>query len=263
MGVPHISTPVLRFFRCIARGYFRRHFSAVRVSEGSRWANLPAGPVIAFANHSSWWDPMVSVQLANKYMPKRRHYAPMAAAALEHYPILKRIGVFGVERHTARGAAQFLRTGLAILKTGGVLWVTPQGRFADARERPLEFKPGLAALASKVPGGCTVLPMAVEYTFWDERLPEVLMQFAEPIHVEGQTADELEETFKAALLDAMETLKAKAIARDPAAFTVLLKGRAGVGGFYQAGQRALARLRGRRYQAAHTAEPTKPAEDQK
>ena len=253
MGVPHISTPVLRFFRWIARGYFRRHFSAVRVSEGARWAKLPDGPVIVFANHSSWWDPMVSVLLASRYMPERRHYAPMDAAALQRYPILKRIGVFGVERHTARGAAQFLRTGLEILKCGGVIWITPQGRFADARERPLEFKPGLAALACKLDGGCTVLPMAVEYTFWDERLPEVLMQFAEPIRVQGGPAAELEETLKAALLEAMETLKAKAIARDPAAFSVLLKGRAGVGGFYQLGQRAIARLRRRTYQPEHTA----------
>jgi len=226
MGVPHISTPVLRFFRWIARGYFRRHFSAVRVSEGARWAKLPDGPVIVFANHSSWWDPMVSVLLASRYMPERRHYAPMDAAALQRYPILKRVGV---------------------------IWITPQGRFADARERPLEFKPGLAALACKLDGGCTVLPMAVEYTFWDERLPEVLMHFAEPIRVEGETADELEETLKAALLEAMETLKAKAIARDPAAFSVLLKGRAGVGGFYQLGQRAIARLRRRTYQPEHTA----------
>ena len=44
----------------------------------------------------------------------------MDAAALERYGILKRVGVFGVEMKTARGAAQFLRTGLAILASGGV-----------------------------------------------------------------------------------------------------------------------------------------------
>ena len=45
-----------------------------------------------------------------------------------------------------------------------MLWVTPQGEFVDARTRPLEFKPGLAALAARVArveGGCTVLPLAI------------------------------------------------------------------------------------------------------
>ena len=59
----------------------------------------------------------------------------------------------------------------------------------------------------------------------------------------------------------METLAAKAIARDPAAFEVLQQGRVGTGGFYQLGQKLLARLRGRAFQAEHTAAaplPTAP-----
>ncbi len=221
MGPPHISQPALRFFRGIVRRYFRRHFRAVRVSEPSRWDHLPCGPILIFANHSSWWDPMVSVLLASRFLPHRRSYAPMDAAALQRYGILRHIGIFAVEMNTARGAAQFLRTGLAILKASDALWVTPQGRFADPRERPLAFKPGLAALASKVPGGCTVLPMAIEYPFWDERLPEALIHFGEPLHINGEPAAEVEQTLKAALLEAMTTLQTKAIARDPQAFTLL------------------------------------------
>ena len=177
MDAPHISKPVLGFFRRIVRGYFGRHFRAVRVSDAGRFASVGAGPLIVYANHSSWWDPMVLTLLAARYMRGRAHYAPMDASALARYGILKHVGVFGVEMKTARGAAQFLRTGLAVLGQGGVLWVTPQGRFADARERPLAFKPGLAALASRVKGGCTVLPLAIEYAFWDERLPETLLAF--------------------------------------------------------------------------------------
>ena len=196
---------------------------------------------------------MISVLLARHLLPERRHYAPMDAASLERYGILKQIGIFGVEMKNARGAAQFLRRGLAILAQHGVLWVTPQGRFADARERPLVFKPGLAALAAKVPGGCTVQPLAIEYTFWDERLPEALLHFGEPVHACGQTAAELDAQLQAALLQTMETLRGFAMARDGAAFEVLQAGRAGTGGYYQIGQRLLAGLRGRRFQPQHTA----------
>ncbi len=255
VNAPRISEPMLGFFRRIVRGYFKRHFRAVRVSGAKRFVAAGAGhgPLIVYANHSSWWDPMVQVLLAAELMPERQHFAPMDASALERYGILKRIGVFGVEMKTARGAAQFLRTGLKVLESGGVIWVTPQGRFADARERPLEFKPGLAALAARVKGGCTVMPLAIEYPFWDERLPETLLHFGQAVRVAGESANEIEDRLKVALLAAMEQLQASAVARDPAAFTVLREGRVGAGGFYEVGQRIWARARGRRYQAEHTA----------
>ncbi len=196
---------------------------------------------------------MVQVLLAAELMPERRHYAPMDAKALERYGIFKKIGVFGVEMKTPRGAAQFLRTGTGVVDGGGVLWVTPQGRFADVRERPLEFKPGLAALAARVKGGCTLLPLAIEYPFWDERLPETLLHFGQSVTVRGETAQEIEERMKGALLIALEELRGFAVARDAANFTVLREGRVGTGGVYQLGQRVWARVRGRRYQAEHTA----------
>lgn len=253
MSVPHISKPMLGFFRKIVQGYFRRHFRAVRVSEAGRFRECGPGPLIVYANHSSWWDPMVSVLLAAELMPGREHFAPMDAAALERYGILKRVGIFGVEMQTARGAAQFLRTGLEVLRQDGVLWITPQGKFADARERPLLFKPGLAALAARVPGGCTVLPLAIEYTFWDERLPETLLHFGLPVRVNGEASAAVDARLQEALLETMETLRLKAMTRDAGEFALLRKGRVGTGGFYEFGQRVLARLRGRRFQAEHTA----------
>lgn len=252
MEVPRISTPVLRFFRFIVRGYFRRHFRAVRVSRAERLSSVPDGPVLVYANHSSWWDPMVQVLLAEKLLPARQHFAPMDAVALDRYRIFQQLGVFGVEMKTSRGAAQFLRTGLRVLAEHGILWVTPQGRFADPRERPLDFKPGLAALASRVPGGCTLVPLAIEYPFWNERLPECLLHFGEPVCIHGEPAAAVEERLQAALLQSMTELEQLAIRRDPGPFHEILRGRNGTGGFYALGQRTLARLRGRRFEANHT-----------
>jgi 1-acyl-sn-glycerol-3-phosphate acyltransferase len=262
MDAPHISKPLLRFFRRIVRGYFRRHFRAVRINGAERFkaAGADGRPLIVYANHASWWDPMVQVLLAGELMPGRSHYAPMDAEALEHYAILKRIGVFGIEMNTARGAAQFLRTGLRVLKQGGVMWVTPQGRFADARERPLAFKPGLAALAARVPGGCTVLPLAIEYTFWDERLPETLLHFGQAVTVEDDAAEAVQERLSWALMRAMDELKELAMMRDPGQFQVLRKGRMGTGGFYELGQRIWAAVHGRSYRAQHTAEAVRESE---
>ena len=248
--VPPISAVTLRFFRRIVRGYFRRHFRAVMAQQTERLAQA-SGPLVVYANHSSWWDPMVSVLLASALLPDRRHYAPMDAAALERYPILRKIGIFPVEMATARGAAQFLRTSQTILESGGVVWVTPQGRFADARE-PLAFKPGLGALAVRVPG-LTLLPLAIEYTFWDERLPETLLRCGEPVKfATGTSADAATQELERALTATMQELKAAAMARDVRAFEVLLSGGRGKGGFYALGRRLRGIFTGKRGRVDHT-----------
>lgn len=249
----------MAFFRRIVRGYFRRHFHGVRVAGAQRFvaAGTDQGPLLVYANHGSWWDPMVSILLAERLMKQRKHYAPMDASALERYGILKRVGIFPVEMKTARGAVQFLRTGEEIVRGGGVLWVTPQGRFVDPRVRPLEFKPGLAALAARVAqsaGRCTVMPLAIEYPFWDERLPECLLVFGEAVVV---TAGEQTEAVQVRLIEALQTvmedLKVRAVARDAAGFEVLSGGTLGTGGFYGLGQRLKAMVLRRPYQAEHTA----------
>jgi 1-acyl-sn-glycerol-3-phosphate acyltransferase len=252
MDEPKITAPVLTFFRRIVRGYFRRHFRAVRIANPQFLAQQTTGPLIVYANHSSWWDPMVSVLLAQRLLPQRQHFAPMDASALARYGILKRIGIFGVDLNSIRGAARFLRSSLNLLGKDAVLWITPQGRFADPRERPLAFKPGMAALAARCPNGCTLVPLAIEYPFWTERLPETLLLFGSPIHIAPHTpTEEADALLQAALLEAMHSLEQKSIARDPAAFELLYTGRVGTGGFYQFGQRLLARVTGRRYQPAH------------
>ncbi|MGI4826749.1 MAG: lysophospholipid acyltransferase family protein [Janthinobacterium lividum] len=249
--VPPISPLVLRFFRRIVRRYFRRHFRAVQVQHAER-LTVQRGPLVVFGNHSSWWDPMLLVLLGQLLMPDRRHYAPIDARALEQYPILRKLGIFPVEMGSPRGAAQFLRTAEAVLRDGGVLWLTPQGRFVDPREFPLAFKPGLAALAQRVPEA-TFVPMAVEYTFWDERLPEALVHVGEPVSVtHGSTSAQLTRELETALASTMYALQQAAMARDARAFTTVFSGARGTGGMYGLIRRWGALVRGRRPLLDHT-----------
>jgi len=249
--IPVVSAMTLRFFQRIVRMYFRRHFRSVMVQQ-PEVLNGWAGPLIVYANHSSWWDPMVCVLLAETLLPGRKNYAPMDAAALKRYPILGKIGIFPVEMGTARGGAQFLWTCETILASGGVVWITPQGRFADARERPLGFKPGLAALAARTPGAM-VIPLAIEYTFWDERLPETLLRFGMPVRVEeGMTTDAASELLERALVETMEDLEGAAMGRDASAFRVLLRGGRGTGGVYGVGRRLRGLFTKRPVQVDHT-----------
>lgn len=254
--VPAVSGVTLRLFQRVVRAYFRRHFRSVMVQGAERMAGAE-GPLIVYANHSSWWDPMVSVLLAEVLLPGRRHYAPMDAAALKRYPILRKIGIFPVEMASARGAAQFLRTSQAILASGGVVWITPQGRFVDPREEMLGFKPGLGALAARTTG-VTLIPLAIEYTFWDERLPETLLRVGEPVRVEGMDAGAATLVLEGALAKTMEELKSASMGRDAGAFCELVRGGRGTGGVYGWGRRLRGMLRGSPVAVDHTERPAGP-----
>jgi 1-acyl-sn-glycerol-3-phosphate acyltransferase len=168
--------------------------------------------------------------------------------------MFRKLGMFPVESGTPRGAVQFLRAAREILSTpNSVLWVTPEGRFTDMRTRPAVFRPGLAALVART-GACTLVPLALEYTFWDERLPEILISCGEAIKIpDGQlhTAEEWSELLAAGLAATQDELAALSKLRDPALFTTILSGKVGIGAVYDAWKRLLALLGGRVYQGSH------------
>ena len=80
-----------------------------------------------------------------------------------------------------------------------------------------------------------VVPCVIEYPFWNERSPEVLVAFGEALRIADAPHRDAKE-WNRVLADALEAtqdrLAAAAKRRDPQAFTTVLSGRAGVGGVY-------------------------------
>lgn len=253
-ALPRISPWLLRWFGWYSEGYLRKHFHALRLSVAGPSPGALAQPLVLFCNHAAWWDPLVCVVLWRKLLPGRAAYAPIEARMLERYRMFRRLGFFGVEPGTARGAAHFLRTAQAILATpGACLWITPQGRFADVRERPPRLQSGLAHLARRAPQAAYV-PVAIEYAFWEERQPEVLVRFGAPVPgLATAGAEAIADRLEAALQAEQEALARDAIQRDPAAFRTLLAGRGGVNSIYDTWRRLRAGLRGESFNPEHGA----------
>lgn len=243
-------------FRRYVRRFVRKNFNAVRVAGLEQVEKLPAAPVVCFINHPGWWDPMTGVLMTDLLFPGRQFAAPMDADALKNYPILERLGFFAVERDTASGAKDFLRTSRELLKNPqAILWLTPAGKFHDIRQ-PASFMNGLSHLVDTAFHGIA-LPMAIEYTFWNERSPELLVGFGHPVDCGALPADRDARTrvFETALATTQSSLAELAIARDPSAFTTLAMGRAGIGGLYDLWRRTMAALRGQKFQDRHKGEP--------
>lgn len=235
--------------------FLRRHLDGLYLPLWSAPAvSAHPGPVVIYCNHPAWWDAAVIILLAGRLYPGRDHRAPFDAAMLAKYRIFERMGAFGVDLETARGAAQFLAAARDILaRPGTVLWITAQGRFQDVRVRPLGLRPGVARLAELAPDALFV-PLALEYAFWEERGAEAFAAFGPAMSAAELAAlpraDRLAR-LEGALTDTLDRLGADVMSRDPARFRPLLDGRKGVGGLYDLWRRAAARLRGQRFDPAH------------
>ncbi len=175
---------------------------------------------------------MLALAVRPQFFPGRKAFAPIEAGMLERYGIFKPLGFFGVDRsQPARAARQFLRDAEAALDgEDRLLFLTPQGRFADVRERPVDLEPGLEGVLRRMPRVVAV-PMAIEYVFWEESQPEVLLHIGEP--VSRNSAEALEK--------AQNFLAEKSIARDAKSFEPVFEGASGVGGIYGMWQRITGR----------------------
>ena len=243
-----------RLFVRYLRSYFSRNFSSVLILNRPDTASFAHRPVVVFCNHSSWWDAIMMHLLTSAVFSGRKPFAPMDEKALQHYRFFRKLGMFGVDQDTARGAARFLQVSREILMhTDTSLWLTPQGAFHDPRRRPLEFKPGLAHLARDQQA--VFLPLAIEYPFWQERKPEALVSFGEPVDTAGmeqRSVKKWNDLLEARLEAAMDDLAQASIQRDAAAFDVLVDGSAGVNLLFDIWQRIKAALGGRRYSDRHS-----------
>lgn len=225
--------------------------------------DYPAGrPLVLLANHPSWWDGVLFMLLLRRLFPGRPCFFPIDAAALEKYRFMKRLGCFGIEQESARGAVRFLRTVREVVGSdpSHMLWMNAPGRFADVRERPVPIAAGAVRLAEHVPGEALIGTLAFEYTHWNEKRGEALAAFGPAVPAGELAALDREarsERLRAMLTATMDGLAEDAVTRDPARFRTMVAGREGMGGLYGAFQYARAWARGERHDPRHDTRPSR------
>ncbi|QGJ69872.1 Glycerol acyltransferase [Planctomycetales bacterium 10988] len=252
--LPSTSPWLVKWFTWWLNRYLRKHFQTLCIAPRQRPDLPPELPLVVYVNHPSWWDPLAALIVRSKLFPERSFYAPMDARALAQYPIFEKLGFYGVEQNSRRGAMQFLKISKTILahpKTS--IWMTPTGRFADPRELDVPFQPGLAHLAHSLEHGI-LLPIALEYPFWEERKPEILARLGEPIEVADHpelTKEAWQDFLQTRLRATQEQLTQDAIGRSYEPFEILLAGNPGIGGLYDFFRWVKAKLRGESFRAGH------------
>lgn len=213
----------------VERRVLARRFHAVRLARENagvlgELAGHP-GPVIVVMNHPSWWDPLAAVLLARRFMSTREHMAPIDTEMLRTFGFFRRLGLFGIDPDdpaSLEAMAGYVGERLRE-RPRTTLWVTPQGRLADVRSE-IEIRPGAAVIAARH-GDVRAASAALEYVFWGDPKPELLIRLerCEPAEGRRTTAG-----WHRAMLEAMRrnaaALARLAIARDEGAFVPLVGG---------------------------------------
>ncbi len=149
-----------------------------------------SSPVIAYMNHSAWWDAVIPVHLSHDLF-RREIHALMEAAQIRRYPFFRHLGCFGPadsgvaeSRAVAAYAANVLRTGKS-----PILWICPQGALLPSHI-PLEFRSGLARITRAVPNAL-VVPVAFRYQFLKQQKPDCWVKIGEPVVRAEETIPQL------------------------------------------------------------------------
>ena len=171
--------------------------------------------LIAYLNHSSFWDGFIAHQLGIHL--GWDGYAMMEEKNLAQYPFHARIGAFGIRRGDARSALETLRYAKTLLRRPkGSVVIFPQGEIrSGAVLGPLSR--GLEVLARST--GVPSVAIAVRYAFFEHEFPDVLVEVG-ALH-EPATLARFE-----AELDAVHTRVNEATSLE--GFSLLIRGRTGV-----------------------------------
>lgn len=255
-AAPQVTRWLYDGFARYTRRLIRRRFHALRVVEATLPAVESDEALLICANHPGWWDPLTAVAVNESLFAPRQFYAPIDDEALQKYAVLRRLGFFPVRKHDADGPQAFQRTMLSVLQPEASVFITPEGQFTDPRS-DVPLKPGMAHLLAALPADfrVAVLPMAIEYIFWNESTPEMLVEFGDRVSIAADAGSDAVAAWDTGLRDALrstqKSLAEHAMARSPEPFRTLIGGAAGEGGIYDVARRLRSWLRGRRFVAEH------------
>lgn len=235
----HFDPRFARVFAWWVQRMLRHDFYAVRLATEHAGllrdlASHP-GPVLGVSNHSSWWDPLVFVLLQRRFMWGRGTIGPVEAAQWRRFGFMRKLGLFGIDPADPRAAPALVDHVMAELRRAPRtnFWITPQGQFVDPRD-PIRIRPGVsmvAAAAQQAGLDPRAVSIAIEYVFWVDRRPELLIRLAPvpapPEPAPRSSTSAWHRSFVRAMRANQDALADLARARDPAPFTILLGGSGG------------------------------------
>jgi 1-acyl-sn-glycerol-3-phosphate acyltransferase len=171
--------------------------------------------LIAYLNHSSFWDGFIAHQVAR--FGQWNAFAMMEEANLAKYRFHTRIGAFSVRRNDPRSALETLKYAKTVLQRPNACVVLfPEGEIHVGGQMG-RLSRGIEVLAKS--SKKRSVPIAIRYVFFEHEFPDVLIEVGAP-HDPGELS-----TYEAALGEAYQRVMS---ARSTEGFRLMVAGNQGV-----------------------------------
>lgn len=201
------------FEKCFAiynRNLLKRRFHSLKISGLSFLEGKASGvPLIIYANHSSWWDGLVFLEILRRF--DFENYVMMEEKQLRKLFLFRQLGAFSVVREKPREAVKSINYAADLLKKNAnrTLLIFPQAKILPNDVRPIRFFNGLARIVEKVET-IYAIPAALRYEFIGNYKPEIFVKISEPEFIKkdvGFQSKTLIVDFEKRLSETLDALK--------------------------------------------------------
>lgn len=195
----------------------------------------PRQPLLIYANHPGWWDPLLAFFVVQQ--TGRDGYMMGEENTLRTFRFFRWMGGFSVNRADARDVAQAIRYASERLAAPATaLWIFPQGEIVPPDKRPLTFLPGVAHILRRTTA-CIAVPTAIRYDFNDQPRPEAFLDFGSGELIHGAEINDipaLTRHLQARLTRQMDALRDAVWERRREGFSLALRGQRSISDRYAA-----------------------------
>jgi hypothetical protein len=218
----------------LVRSSLRRMFVRLRLRVAGDDPRAAGMPLVAVANHPSWWDGYLALLLSRHFGLRR--YLMMEAAQLRRYGFFAWAGCFGIERADPRDVARALAYAANLLRQRDqpLLWMFPQAAIMPSDRRPVAVYGGAAHIVRRAAeNDCPVgvLPVAWQLVFRGEQHPEVFIRtgaITQFDRASSRDAAVISARIQQGLTETMDALRDDLVNETLQEYRVILRGQRGV-----------------------------------
>ena len=137
--------------------------------------------LIITPNHISWWDGFF-IDYVNKKLLKRKLFIMMLEHQLKRYWFFKKLGAYSIDPANSVSIKETIKyTASVASDSNNVLIIYPQGEIESFNPKPENLKRGLKLFVNSIENELKVLPVGFKTQFSEDKKPEVICRFGEPL----------------------------------------------------------------------------------
>ena len=179
---------------------YRRNFRSMEIIGDVKDKGMP---ILAIANHMSWWDGFWILSMNNKLF-RRRFHVMMLEEQLRKNLFLSRLGAFSIKRKS-KSASQSIRYAANLLSNkNNFFLIFPQGEIQSQHLFPFVFEKGWGRILLQKDNPIQVLMIANIVDYQSFRKPILRQYLYSPEKTSGFTCDELEAQYNAFYKDCIQ-----------------------------------------------------------